>query len=93
MLIIYEKKSNKLAKLERNRFSWFTDDLNKCYFCPNTSVDKHEIFGGCRRQTSMKYGMVLPLCRMHHSLFQNDKYFNDTCTRKDKKNLKKDTLI
>ena len=26
-------KSNKLAKLERERYSIFTDNFNKCYYC------------------------------------------------------------
>jgi len=30
-------KSNKLAKLERNRFSVFTDNKDKCMFCSTTT--------------------------------------------------------
>jgi len=40
-------KSNKLAKLERNRFSVFTDDLDTCYLCNRDKQELHEIFWFC----------------------------------------------
>lgn len=67
-----KKKSSKLARLERNRFSIFTNDLKHCYFDGKEDVDLHEIFGGCRRIVSMQYGLVLPVCRYHHTLIEND---------------------
>ncbi len=69
-------KSKKLAKLEKNRFSVFTDNLDKCYLCPNKKDHLHEIFAGRNRQNSMKYGFVLPLCEKCHRLYQNDAVFN-----------------
>lgn len=62
------QKSSKLAKLERNRFSLFTDDLDHCIICGKSPVNKHEIFGGsANRKKSMEYGLVIPLCtREHH---------------------------
>ena len=71
-----KKKSAKLAKLEKNRFSVFTDNLDKCYLCPNKKDHLHEIFAGRNRQNSMKYGFVLPLCEKCHSKYQNDALFN-----------------
>ena len=60
-------KSNKLAKLERDRFSLFTDDLEHCIICGKSPVNKHEIFyGSGNRQKSMKYGLVIPLCTCEH---------------------------
>ena len=69
-------KSNKLANLERKRFSVFTDNMDKCYFCDNTRMDKHEIYRGKNRTNSMKFGFVLPLCRVHHNMYQDDVLFN-----------------
>ena len=57
------------AKLERNRYSVFTDNLNYCYFCGKPRTDLHEILYGSNRLNSMKYGYVLPLCREHHNSF------------------------
>ena len=70
-------KSNKLAKLERNRFSVFTDDLEHCILCGKKKNDLHEVFGGRNRLNSIKYNLVLPLCRECHSLNQNNSFFND----------------
>ena len=67
-------KSKKLAKLERNRESILTDDLNRCFIpgCGKVKEDLHEIYPGRNRLNSIKYGLVLPLCREHHILIHND---------------------
>lgn len=66
-----KNKSNKLAKLERNRFSIIVDDLTKCCI-PNCGctegINKHEIFYGAYRLTSIKWGLVIPLCPFHHTI-------------------------
>lgn len=67
-----KKKSSKLAKLEKNRFSILTNDLEHCYICKAKKQDLHEIFGGRNRQASMRYGLVIPLCRKCHSLIENN---------------------
>lgn len=72
-----KNKSSKLAKLERNRFSVFTSNLDKCYLCPNKKDHLHEIFAGRNRQNSMKYGFVLPICWKCHEKYQNDSVFNN----------------
>jgi len=60
-------KSNKLAKIERNRFSLFTSNLDKCIICGKFPVNKHEIFfGNGKRQLSIEYGLVIPLCTEEH---------------------------
>lgn len=62
-----KQKSSKLAKLERERFSLFTDDLEHCIICGKSPVNKHEIFGGsANRKKSMEYGLVIPLCTCEH---------------------------
>ena len=59
-------KTYKLQKLEKNRYSILTDDLEHCFFCKNEYVDIHEIYGGCNRKMSMRSGFCVPLCRQHH---------------------------
>lgn len=61
-------KTTKLRKLEQDRYSIFTEDLDHCFLCGATGTDIHEIYGGSNRQQSMKYGFCVPLCRFHHSL-------------------------
>ena len=58
-----KKKSYKLNKLERNRFSLFSDNENECYFCHReTKLTWHEIYSGKNRQNSMRYGLCLRIC-------------------------------
>lgn len=71
-----KQRSSKLAKLERNRFSLFTDDLKHCIICGKKKDNIHEIFCGRNRQNSMKYGLCLPICESCHSKYQNDFLFN-----------------
>lgn len=72
-----KRKSSKLAKLERNRKSIFTDDLEHCYLCGQAKQEIHEIFCGRNRLNSIKYNLTLPLCHKCHSLNQNNAPFND----------------
>lgn len=71
------KKSKKLTKLEKNRKSVFTDDLEHCYLCGKKKNDLHEVYGGRNRINSIKFNFVLPLCRECHSSNQNNSIFND----------------
>lgn len=72
------KKSSKLAKLERNRKSAFTNDKDKCMFCPSDyKLTWHEIFAGRNRQNSMKYNLCLRMCLNCHELYQENKDFNE----------------
>ena len=72
-----KKKSNKLRKLENNRFSLF-DDPNKCHYCKsNYNLTWHEIYSGRNRQNSMKYGLCLRLCINCHRLLQENNELYD----------------
>ena len=71
------KKNPKIAKLERNRKSIFTNDLTKCILCGKPKEELHEIFAGRNRLNSMKYNFVLPLCHNCHSINQNNSQFNE----------------
>ena len=69
---VIKKKSSKLAKLERNRFSILTNDLEHCYICTERGIknifkqDLHEVYGGSNRKRSIENGLVVPLCRKCH---------------------------
>ena len=60
-------KSNKIVKLERNRKSVFTEDLEHCYICGKPREHLHEIIYGKNRKNSIKYNFVIPLCVNHHT--------------------------
>lgn len=63
-----KKASSKQKQLEKNRFSIFTTNFNKCYYCGNEGkMDLHEIYGGSNRKRSIENGFVVPLCRICHS--------------------------
>jgi hypothetical protein len=61
--------SKKRAKAEKERYSIFTSDLKHCIEDKDHlgEIDRHEIFNGKNRLKSMKYGLVVPLCRNCHS--------------------------
>lgn len=61
-----KQRTSKQTKLERDRFSLFTDDLEYCIICGKSLINKHEIFGGRNRLNSIKYGLVIPLCTCEH---------------------------
>lgn len=68
-----KKKSKKQKKLEDKRFSIITSNLDVCYICnKRRKEDLHEIFGGSNRNTSMKWGLVIPVCRICHDKLDTD---------------------
>lgn len=87
--IAIKKKSSKLAKLEKNRFSILTKDLEHCYICKAKKQDLHELIGGKNRQASMKYGLVIPVCRKCHSLIENDETLKQKWHKVAQKEFKK----
>lgn len=66
-------KSKKLAKLERDRFSILTYDLTRCIICGMPKQDLNEIYPGRNRQNSMKWGLVIPMCRKCHTEYTNNR--------------------
>ena len=60
-------KSKELAKLERSRYSVFTDDLEHCILCGKPREHLHELIYGKNRINSIKYNFVIPLCANHHT--------------------------
>lgn len=72
-----KKKSYKLAKKEKERFSIIYPDLTKCCYCGSKrNVAKNEVYEGAYRQRSMKMGMIAPFCTKCHNRFHNDIMFN-----------------
>lgn len=84
-----KKKSSRLAKLEKNRFSIITKDLEHCYLCGNKKQELHELIEGKNRQASMKYGLVIPICRKCHILVTNDRTLQEKLHKVAQKEFKK----
>ena len=84
-----KKKSSKLAKLEKNRFSIITKDLEHCYLCGNKKQELHELIEGKNRQASMKYGLVIPICRKCHNLVTNDRTLQEKLHKVAQKEFEK----
>ena len=63
-----KNRSTKQNKIEKNRYSIFTNDFKHCFYCGReTKTDLHEVWGGSNRKRSIKNGFVIPLCRSCHS--------------------------
>ena len=45
------------------------------YWNKNNIIDLNEVYEGARRQASMTYGFIIPLCRQCHTRFHNDREF------------------
>lgn len=93
MVFLMKHYSVKRARLERNRFSIFTDDLDHCYFCGKPKEDLHEILYGTNRLNSMKYGYILPLCREHHQAFHNNRVLTKEWARKCQEHFEENHAI
>ena len=66
-------KTYKLQKLEKTRKeSLFTQDMDHCYLCGLPKDDIHEIYQGKNRLNSIRYNLVIPLCRNCHSNLHNN---------------------
>ena len=62
-----KKRSYSLAKAEKERFSIVVANLDNCVICGKKRANLHEVFYGTgKRQLSIKYGCVIPLCYQHH---------------------------
>ena len=84
-----KQKSNKLAKLEKDRFSILTNDLEHCYICKFKKQDLHELIGGRNRKLSMKYGLVIPVCRKCHRIIENNETLKEKWHKVAQKEFKK----
>ena len=68
-----KKRTYSLAKAEKERFSIITNNLDKCVICGKKRANLHEVYYGTgKRQLSIKYGCVIPLCYIHHIMVHNN---------------------
>ena len=72
-----KKRTSKQVKLERNRFSILTNDLDHCVICGAKKDHFHEVFFGRNRLNSIKWGCVIPLCSLHHTEMHRNKGWQD----------------
>lgn len=83
-------KTNKLRKLEQQRKSILTDDLEHCIICKQSPVDLHEIYGAGSRKQSMIYNFIAPLCRQCHQYitlnYNENLKLKQICQRKFEEN-------
>lgn len=90
-------KSKKLAKMERNRTSILTDDMEHCIICGKTKNHLHEVFQGSHRKQSMIWKMVLPLCFLHHNEIHSNRelslYYKRLCQQKFEEKHSRDEFI
>ena len=67
-----KNRTSKQAKLERDRFSILTNDLDHCVICSAKKEHLHEVCFGRNRINSIKYGLVIPLClNCHEEMHRN----------------------
>lgn len=80
-----KKKSSKLVKVEKKRFSILTEDMTHCYVCGKKKEHIHEIYGGRNRQVSMRNGFCIPICWECHDRTETDIDFDRELKRKCQK--------
>ena len=72
-----KKRTAKQTKMEKNRFSLFTSNLDVCIVCGKPKEHLHEVFFGSNRQVSIKYGLVIPVCNVCHRMMHNNATLQD----------------
>ena len=80
-----KSRTKKQARLERNRFSILTNDLEHCIICGAKKDHLHEIFFGRNRANSIKYGLVIPLCYTCHTEMHKNIDWQDFWHKKGQK--------
>lgn len=90
-------KTYKLKKLEKNRYSILTNDMEHCYICKSPFVDIHEIYGGSNRKVSMANRFCVPLCIEHHKFAtlnaDASNYLKQKCQHEFEKTHTRDDFI
>ena len=62
-----KKRTYSLSKAEKNRYSIIVSNLDNCVICGKKRANLHEVFYGTgKRQLSIEYGLVIPLCYQCH---------------------------
>ena len=84
-----KSKSSKILKLEKNRKSILTNNLDVCIFCGMPKDHLHEVYFGKNMQLSMDYGCVVPLCFNHHHLVHNNHTLDNKLKQKMQESFEK----
>jgi len=72
-----KKRSNKLTKAEKYRFSIIGLEKEKCSYCGSYgAIEVNEVFEGKNRQVSIKNGFCVSLCHRCHQKFHDNREFN-----------------
>lgn len=67
---------------DSERFSIIQPELDKCYVCGKTPINKHEMVPGtANRQKCKDYGLVVALCPRHHSRVHANAELSDQLKR------------
>lgn len=74
-----------------NRFSILIENFEECVVCHTTQdLHKHEVFfGTANRKLSIKYGLVISLCGIHHNLSNKGIHYNKELDLKWKRKAQK----
>ena len=56
--------------------SLVTKNMHECIFCGRPREAIHHAFGGCNRQNSTKYHLLVPLCNEHHNMSKHSVHFD-----------------
>lgn len=93
-----KNKTAKAKKLEEQRYSILTNNLNICYVCKKRLKDDiHEIYAGRNRIVSMKNGFCIPICRKCHEEIQNNEekmlIYKRECQRKYEENHTREEFL
>lgn len=76
-------RTTRQSKLENSRtVSLFTENLNVCYLCDCKKEHLHEVFFGCNRVNSIKYGLFIPVCEKCHRKCHKDVNLIDSLHKK-----------
>ena len=67
----------------------------QCAICGNPNIALHHIFEGRNRKNSTKYGMIIPLCTLHHNWVHKTNYqkFKQEAQRDFEKEHTRDEFI
>jgi hypothetical protein len=67
MQYVEQFQKPKLKKQKRAKNNPRPTEFDTCFVCGKKYAETHEVFGGNKRQKSIKYKMQIKLCNNHHT--------------------------
>ena len=56
-----------VSRKKQKLYNGYKDKPDRvCRYCGQQGADRHEVFGGSNRQTSIRYGFQIDVCGKHH---------------------------